>query len=57
MGSYPNLGSGADTASAPKLLNLGGCDNCGKVYSEAEKVDKSVVTECSEKDCETRWVS
>ncbi|KAJ7855716.1 hypothetical protein B0H14DRAFT_2579185 [Mycena olivaceomarginata] len=40
---------------AGKLLNLGGCDNCGKVYSEAEKVYKSVVTECSKKDCETRW--
>jgi hypothetical protein len=42
---------------ASKLLNLGGCDNCGKVYSEAKKVDKSVVTECSKKDCEKCWVS
>ncbi|KAJ7640644.1 hypothetical protein B0H17DRAFT_1148881 [Mycena rosella] len=40
---------------AAKLLNIGGCDVCGNIITEAEKSDDSVVIECSKKGCETHW--
>jgi hypothetical protein len=45
------------TRSALTLLNVGGCDGCGKQITEAEKGDKLKVIECSKKGCEMRWVS
>ncbi|KAJ7886389.1 hypothetical protein B0H14DRAFT_3730623 [Mycena olivaceomarginata] len=41
--------------NALTLLNVGGCDGCGKLITEAEKGDKLKVIECSKKGCETRW--
>ncbi|KAJ7892243.1 hypothetical protein B0H14DRAFT_3688388 [Mycena olivaceomarginata] len=36
-----------------KLLNLGSCDTCGKIYSDAEKANRAEVAECSKRGCET----
>jgi hypothetical protein len=44
------------TRTAVKLLNIGGCDICGKTIAEAEKSDRTLVAECSKRGCETRWV-
>ncbi|KAF7338947.1 hypothetical protein MVEN_01970900 [Mycena venus] len=43
------------TRRTAKLLNLGGCDACQMIITDAEKSDRSLVAECSKKGCETRW--
>ncbi|KAK7015632.1 hypothetical protein R3P38DRAFT_3570055 [Favolaschia claudopus] len=40
---------------AKNLLNIGGCDTCGLVVSDQEKLDSNVVVECSQRGCETVW--
>jgi hypothetical protein len=44
------------TRGALTLLNVGGCDGCGKLIMEAEKGNTSKVTECSKKGCKKHWV-